>query len=122
MQGQAAIREADLVLIPRKGADKADLADIRREIVARALGDGPGRIAEFDMPVRDAAAPYLRQLVAAAPDTDFARLWRMLAMPVAPRGWTCQDCGREDERVRWFCPACRGFHTYLPGTPDTTEA
>ena len=70
----------------------------------------------------DAAAPYLRQLVADAPDTDFARLWRMLAMPVAPRGWTCQDCGRKDERVRWFCPACRGFHTYLPGSPDTAEA
>ena len=70
----------------------------------------------------DAAAPYLRQLVADAPDTDFARLWRMLAMPVPPKGWTCTKCGRADERVRWFCPACLGFNTYRAGAPDGAEA
>jgi len=70
----------------------------------------------------DASAPYLRQLVADAPDTDFARLWRMLAMPVPPRGWTCRACRRRDERVRWFCPACLGFHTYRPGPAPAAEA
>ena len=33
---------ADLILIPRKGADKADLADLRRQIVDAVLGpDAP---------------------------------------------------------------------------------
>ncbi|TCO74102.1 precorrin-6A synthase (deacetylating) [Rhodovulum euryhalinum] len=60
LQGIAAIRGADLVLIPRKGADKADLADLRREICARVLGAGhQTRIAEFDLPKRDADGDYL---------------------------------------------------------------
>lgn len=53
-----AMREADLVLLPRKGAGKADLADLRRQICAAHLED-MGRVAEFDLPVRDPAAPYL---------------------------------------------------------------
>ena len=32
-----AINAADLVLIPRKGEDKTDLAELRREICARVL-------------------------------------------------------------------------------------
>jgi lipopolysaccharide biosynthesis regulator YciM len=70
----------------------------------------------------DAAAPYLRQLVGDDGDTDFARLWRMLAMPVPPRGWSCRDCGRRDERIRWFCPDCLAFHSYRAGEPDGPEA
>ncbi len=58
-EGAAALRDADLVLIPRKGPDKADLADLRRQICERVLGAGAARIAEFDMPRRDAAAGYL---------------------------------------------------------------
>ncbi|GAA0305802.1 precorrin-6A synthase (deacetylating) [Rhodovulum strictum] len=58
-QGIAAIRGADLVLIPRKGTDKADLADLRRDICARVLGKDGGRIAEFDLPVRDDSGDYL---------------------------------------------------------------
>jgi len=69
----------------------------------------------------DAAAPYLRQLVSDAPDADFARVWNMLSMPTTARGWTCTDCGRVDERVRWFCPSCLGFHTYCPGSPELGE-
>ena len=57
-EGARAIREADLILIPRKGADKADLADLRRQIVAGLRGpEAP--VAEFDLPVRDADAAYL---------------------------------------------------------------
>ncbi|MEX0287084.1 MAG: precorrin-6A synthase (deacetylating) [Paracoccaceae bacterium] len=52
-----AMREADVILIPRKGADKADLADLRRQIVDVHLGpDAP--VVEFDLPTRDGKAEY----------------------------------------------------------------
>ncbi|MET4803121.1 precorrin-6A synthase (deacetylating) [Bradyrhizobium sp. LB11.1] len=50
----SAINAADLVLIPRKGTAKSDLADLRRTICADVLTNGTTRIAEFDLPVRDA--------------------------------------------------------------------
>lgn len=49
-----AINAADLVLIPRKGEDKTDLAELRREICAKVLTNAKTRVAEFDLPVRDA--------------------------------------------------------------------
>lgn len=55
-QAVRAMRRADLVLVPRKGEDKADLADLRLQI----LGDlAPGvRVVEFDLPRRDATRDY----------------------------------------------------------------
>lgn len=53
-----ALNAADLVLIPRKGAAKSDLADLRREICARYLENPDTRLVEFEMPVRDAGAGY----------------------------------------------------------------
>jgi precorrin-6A synthase len=48
------INAADLILIPRKGEEKSDLAGLRREMCARVItGSGP-RLVEFDLPVRDA--------------------------------------------------------------------
>lgn len=64
----------------------------------------------------DAAAPYLKMLVDDAPVSDFSKVWGTLSMPVGTEGWSCRECGRRDERVRWFCPNCQGFHTYGPGT------
>jgi precorrin-6A synthase len=59
LQAIGALNRADLILIPRKGADKADLADLRRTVCATHL-TGPTRVVEFDLPVRDAeAATYL---------------------------------------------------------------
>ena len=52
-----AIADADLFLIPQKGAGKGDLADLRNQIIAGIRSDA--RIAAFDMPVRDPALPYL---------------------------------------------------------------
>jgi len=49
-----AINGADLVLIPRKGEDKTDLAELRREICARVLTNATTRVVQFDLPVRDA--------------------------------------------------------------------
>ena len=50
-----AINASDLVLIPRKGEDKTDLAELRREICARVLTNATTRVVEFDVPVRDAS-------------------------------------------------------------------
>jgi precorrin-6A synthase len=50
-----AINAADLVLIPRKGEDKTDLAELRRRICAQVLTNAATRVVEFDLPVRDAA-------------------------------------------------------------------
>ena len=52
-----AINAADLILLPRKGADKVDLADLRREILARVLVNPAAQVVEFDLPQRDTANP-----------------------------------------------------------------
>lgn len=58
-QGAQAIREADLILIPRKGDNKADLAGLREEIIAKVAGETP-EIAYFDIPKRRVDDGYLR--------------------------------------------------------------
>ncbi|MDD3446650.1 MAG: precorrin-6A synthase (deacetylating) [Zavarzinia sp.] len=60
LQAIRALNGADLILIPRKGENKADLADLRRAILAEVLTNPATRIAEFDLPVRDAAHPDYR--------------------------------------------------------------
>jgi precorrin-6A synthase len=49
-----ALNAADLILIPRKGEEKSDLAELRREICVRVLTSSKTRLVEFDLPVRDA--------------------------------------------------------------------
>ena len=58
-----AINAADLVLIPRKGAAKSDLAELRRKICADVLTNPATRVGEFDLPVRDAADADYRKSV-----------------------------------------------------------
>ena len=58
IEAVGALNAADLVLIPRKGAGKADLAELRREICERYLENPSTRIVAFDMPVRDAEGGY----------------------------------------------------------------
>lgn len=53
-----ALNGADLILIPRKGPGKADLADLRHRILAAVLRHAVP-VAEFDMPVRAGAGDYL---------------------------------------------------------------
>ena len=48
-----AINAADLILIPRKGEEKSDLADLRRQICADVLTNQATRVVEFDLPTRD---------------------------------------------------------------------
>jgi precorrin-6A synthase len=49
------MRRAQLVLVPRKGADKADLADLRLALCRELLPGGSAVVAPFDMPVREGA-------------------------------------------------------------------
>lgn len=59
-QAVKALNAADLILIPRKGASKADLAELRRSICADVVTNPATRLVEFDVPVRDAANPDYR--------------------------------------------------------------
>ena len=56
LAGQTAMRALDAILIPRKGAGKDDLAELRRAIVRRTAPAVP--IIEFGLPVRDTTLPY----------------------------------------------------------------
>jgi precorrin-6A synthase len=56
-QGVAALNAADLILLPHKGADKADLADLRSSLCAQLITNPATRVVGFDMPVRDSADP-----------------------------------------------------------------
>ncbi|MDG1457320.1 MAG: precorrin-6A synthase (deacetylating) [Pseudoprimorskyibacter sp.] len=56
LEGQQALRDADVVLIPRKGRGKDDLALLRHNIL-NSCG-ATAQVVEFDMPVRDEALPY----------------------------------------------------------------
>lgn len=58
-QGAQAIRAADLILIPRKGENKADLAGLREAIIER-VAETPPQVAYFDIPQRRADDGYLR--------------------------------------------------------------
>lgn len=83
LEAVAALRAADLILLPRKGPDKSDLADLRRGICAAHLAD-LSRVVEFDMPRRDPALPYL-----AAVDAwheAIAGLWAREIAAHLPRG------------------------------------
>jgi precorrin-6A synthase len=57
LQAIKALNSADLILIPRKGETKADLAELRRAICADVLTNPKTRITEFDLPKRDTGNP-----------------------------------------------------------------
>lgn len=57
------LNSADVVLLPRKGAAKADLAELRREICRRFLTNAATRVVEFDLPRRDTGAQDYRASV-----------------------------------------------------------
>ncbi|MDG1170934.1 MAG: precorrin-6A synthase (deacetylating) [Sulfitobacter sp.] len=63
LQAIRAMNAQDLILIPRKGAGKADLAELRQAICDEMLTNAATRIVEFDLPVRDEATADYRQRV-----------------------------------------------------------
>jgi precorrin-6A synthase len=57
-QGVKALNSADLILIPRKGEAKSDLADLRRQILSQVL-TAKVPVAEYDVPQRADQDDYL---------------------------------------------------------------
>lgn len=63
LQAIKAINAAEVILIPRKGAGKADLAELRHLILAQVLTNPTAKVVEFDLPIRDEAiADYLARV------------------------------------------------------------
>lgn len=81
LEGQAALREAAVVLIPRKGAGKEDLAHLRHAILRQAGAEA--KVVAFDMPVRDEALPYQKRV--ARWHDAIAERW-VAALDDAPEG------------------------------------
>lgn len=52
-QAILALNRADLILIPRKGETKADLADLRQSICAEVITNPATALVPFDLPVRN---------------------------------------------------------------------
>jgi precorrin-6A synthase len=61
LQAIRALNAADLIMIPRKGSDKTDLAELRRSICAEVVTNPATKIVEFDLPRRDQANPNYRR-------------------------------------------------------------
>jgi len=58
MQGLSALRSAELILLPTKGAQKSALADIRYQILQTHLGASMPQIQNFEIPSRASDIPY----------------------------------------------------------------
>lgn len=57
VQAINALNWADVLFIPDKGAGKGDLAEVRRDIIARYVTNPASRSIVYDVPKRDAANP-----------------------------------------------------------------
>ena len=84
LQAIRAINAQDLILIPRKGEGKADLAELRRALCDEVLTNPATRIVEFDLPVRDEATADYRQRVDDWHDA-IALAWQAAMGPEAER-------------------------------------
>lgn len=82
LEAAQAIREAGLILLPRKGPDKADLADLRHTILRNCNSTAP--IVEFDMPVRDETLPYVQRVTRW--HDDIAAIWAAAIKTSRPSG------------------------------------
>jgi precorrin-6A synthase len=57
IQAINALNRADVLFVPDKGAAKADLAGLRRDIIARYVTNPASRVIDYSVPQRDAANP-----------------------------------------------------------------
>jgi precorrin-6A synthase len=81
-----ALNRADVLFVPDKGASKADLADVRRDIIARFVTRAGTRQIGYTVPRRDAANPDYRQGVGAWHDA-LADIFSLLIADI-PEGGT----------------------------------
>jgi precorrin-6A synthase len=86
LKAVSAINAADLILIPRKGEEKSDLADLRRRICADVLANSKTRVVEFDLPVRDSDVADYRAGVDAWHDAVAASWSREIATHLGREG------------------------------------
>jgi precorrin-6A synthase len=86
LAGVRAINAADLVLIPRKGEEKSDLAELRRTICAGVLANSKTRVVEFDLPRRDSEREDYRGGVDAWHDAVAAAWSREIASHLGATG------------------------------------
>ncbi|TMV87520.1 precorrin-6A synthase (deacetylating) [Thioclava sp. BHET1] len=84
LQAIDAMRAADVILIPRKGPEKDDLAGLRRAICEAHLG-AKAHLVEFDLPQRDAANPNYRAGVDDWHDA-VGRCWEAALRAALPTG------------------------------------
>lgn len=84
LEGMQALREAATILLPLKGEDKGELAELRRRIVAASGTEAV--LCPFDYPVRDPDLPYLDRV--AAWHDEIARRWQSALPDDAPAGPT----------------------------------
>ncbi|MDX1465606.1 MAG: precorrin-6A synthase (deacetylating) [Halomonas sp.] len=85
LAGVRALREAELILLPRKGEARSDLADLRRLLCRHLLDEAAlSRVVEFDLPRRDGRDDYL----GAVDDwhAAIAETWRGQMMRHLPTG------------------------------------
>ncbi|GBR10334.1 precorrin-6A synthase (deacetylating) [Acetobacter oeni] len=87
LQAMRELNAADLILIPRKGDDKSELADLRRIICAQVLTNPAIRVAEFDMPRRNTTDPEYHRGVTQWHDA-VATVWTDAIRTHLPRGGT----------------------------------
>ena len=80
LQAIRAINGADVILIPQKGPDKADLAEVRQVILDATLTSTATRVVPFDLPVRDAGHQNYEAGVSHWHDA-IARAWRAALAP-----------------------------------------
>ncbi|MBM3645839.1 MAG: precorrin-6A synthase (deacetylating) [Alphaproteobacteria bacterium] len=82
LEAREAIQQAALVMVPRKGPDKSDLAELRHQILAESNSTAP--VAEFDMPVRDESLPYAERVTRW--HDEIARIWADTMAAAQPKG------------------------------------
>lgn len=84
LEGVQALRDAATILLPLKGEDKGDLAELRRRIIAASGTNAV--LCPFDYPVRDPSLPYLERVEAW--HDEIARRWQSALPADAPAGAT----------------------------------
>ncbi|MCM3566026.1 precorrin-6A synthase (deacetylating) [Hydrogenophaga intermedia] len=86
LQAIRALNRADLILLPRKGPDKSDLAELRRLICASHVS-ADAQVVEFDLPQRVASATSYLESVHAWHDA-VASCWGKMIGAHRPNGGT----------------------------------